>query len=108
MEWSPQVGAKYYVLKTAGDDVRDDLVIGATASLEIHYLTLVMKKVDEKPEETELRVHWSAMGDGRVLAKAACDLSKHIRFGIIIWVPTSLHFSLHLNVRRPQFSSTFS
>ena len=79
LEWSPVVGAKYYVLEIAGDDVRDDrnLAIGAKTSLEIHYNALVMKKADEKPEEMELRVYLSAMGGENALAKAACEkLSK--------------------------------
>ena len=81
------VGAKYYVPKIAGVDVRDDLVIGVTSSLEIHYHALVMKEAGEKPETTEINVYLSAVGDEGVLAKAACEkLSKRIKFGIIVWL----------------------
>ena len=80
------MGAKYYVVEMAGDDVRGDrnVFTGATTSLEIHYLTLVMK-ADKKPETTQMRVSLSAMGDESVLAQGACEkLSKLVRFVVII------------------------
>lgn len=95
MEWSPLVGTKYYVLKIGGDDVHDDLVIGARTSLEIHYHALVMKKADEKPEETEMRVYLSAMDDERVLAKAACEkLSKRL-LDLVSLYGWQLHYTCH-------------
>ena len=102
LEWSPLVGAKYYVVEMAGDDVRGDrnVFIGATTSLEIHYLTLVMKS-DKKPETTQMRVSLSAMGDEIVLAQGACEkLSKLVRFVVIIIIMRGNFIVLQFTLRR--------
>lgn len=79
LNWEAVDGAEYYVVNITGDDILDDLVIGTKKSVEFHYHTLVMKKLEGMPDVTVIRAEVAAINDEQVIRKMPYqELCKYI------------------------------